>query len=506
MEQSLRAEKVKSNLTASFFVLAVATTGVLFAIGIVTCYTPLQDTIPAFVLCAAAAAGLYCLVQRFGELFTSKRLFLFAAVLFAVLILLQLRLGYSLQVNPSWDPGGVYISAKEYVLRGKIITHEHYFDRFSNNTGLFSIEVLYFKLLSMLGLDIVPYQGTVLNLVITDAAIFFMFLFVRKVWGNQKAAVYLIISFFFTPYILYMPILYSDTVSMLFITLACYLFACVCHQKKRWVQAVLLVLISLVLAFGTKVKGSVAILLVALLLYVIFNFGVKRMLVTGLLLLLPFFIYSNVHEIAMEKLHVYTADKEIYEFPLEYWFYLGIDTPGGFSDPIFQEVYAQKTLEGKKETARAGITEMMRAYTPATFADHVFRKAKYTYNDGTYFVCSYLQKQPLQYSTLQAYFHVDGEKVEYYRSFANAYHYLILLLLIAGMFIGFKRRRFDMETMLFTAVFGISLFLFFWETISRYLLNFTPLMIALAGNALFTIGDWLKKKLEPVKKPSLKKR
>lgn len=494
MKQALRTDKIKSWFMAAFFILTFATTGVFFAIGILTVYTPALYTISAFILFVAAGAGLYYLVWRFGDLITTKRLFLFAGVLLAVLAAIQLRLGYSLQVNPTWDPGGVYISAKEYVTRGRIITHEHYFDRFSNNTGLFCIEVVYFKLLTLLRLEIVPYHGTILNVLITDAAIFFMFLFVRRIWGNQKAVVYLIISFFFTPYVLYMPILYSDTVSMLFIALACYLFACFLQQKKPWRQVLLLIGNSLVLSFGTKVKGTVAILLVSFLLYMIFNFGIRRILAAALLLIVPFFAYSKVHEVAMEQLHVYTADKKLYEFPLEYWFYLGIDTPGGFSDPIFQEVYAEKTLEGKKETARAGIARIAGKYTPASFADHVLRKMKYTYNDGSYFIGSYLQREPLQYSRLQDYFLINSGSSVLYRSIANGYHYLILLLLMIGMLFGFRRKRFDFETMLYTAVFGISFFLFFWETISRYLLNFTPIMIVLAGNTLFVLGNWAQKK------------
>lgn len=491
MEQSLQPEKIKSGLTATFFLLAVAIAGVLFAIGILTVTTPLWLTIPAFLFVAGGAAMLCCFVLKYQQAITAKRLFIFAGLAFAVLMAVQLRLSYSLQVVPSWDPGGVYISAREYVTRGKIITHVHYFDRFSNNTGLLCIEILYFKALTLLGLEIVPFHGTVLNIFITDAAIFFMFLFVRRIWGNPKAAVYLMISFFFTPYILYMPILYSDTVSMLFVALACYLFACFLQEKRRCRQALLLVLISLDLSFGTKVKGTVAILLVALLLYAAFHFGFKRILAVVLLLIIPFVAYSAVHEYAMEKLHVYTQDRETYKFPLEYWFYLGIDTPGGFSDPIFQEVYAQQTYIGKQEAARAGIKKLWEAYTPATFADHIFRKAKYTYNDGAYFIGNYLQRQPQQDSRLQAFLFTNSEKSVYYRSFANAYHYLLLLLLIFGMFHGCRRRKFDVETMLFTALFGVVLFLFFWETISRYLLNFTPIMIALAGNSLMQIGTWL---------------
>ncbi len=495
-----KESKARAFLTKAFFAVCLLTLGSFYIIGMIN-MTPSRGWLAAIFGVAFAALGLLIgfLIHRNADKITNRKLIILSAVAAVMLVFLQVMTIYYLSVEPSWDFGGVFVSAREYVERGRIITHEHYFERFSNNTGILAIEIVFFKLLNLLGIPVQYYHGSFLNILFIDAAVLFMLLFVRKVWGNARALMFLIIAFCFTPYILYAPIYYTDSISMIFISLPLYLFACALKCGKTWQKIVLLVSISLLLSMGTKTKGTVAILLVALLIYIIFNFDIKKIIASILLLVIPFLGFSLTFDYAIEAKGIIKKENiEQIKFPPEYWLYMGLntETSGGFNQSDFDEIYAAESYSERQEIARAGISERLSDFGFAGILGHIADKAAYTYRDGTYFISVMLSRQPLKDLRLLQIFRMDGQNSFIYYAWADAYHAVILALLITGMILGLRKRGFDITAMLYTALFGLALFLMIWETRSRYIFNYTPIMLALAGNSILEIFEFIKTKIK----------
>lgn len=483
-----------------FFLLALVTTGVFFLLGAVDALLPqhLYTGWYALPLLAVLALLVY-LLGRCGRTVSGKQLLIVSVTAFVLLIALQLVSADVFLQEPAWDPGGVFISAKEYVEQGKIITHEHYFDRFPNNCGLLAFEVLLFKMFRILGIPITMYAASLVNLLFTDVALLFMLLFVRKVWGNKKALLFVILSFCFTPFILYIPVVYSDTMSMVFITLPLYLFACMLKQHSWKLRLVQLLSISVLLLCGTKIKGSVGILLVALLFYLLTRWKLQRFLAALLVVLIPFAGLSYAFDAVMKRTGVVTSRQDEFRFPSEYWVYMGLQGKGGFLMEDFERVYAEPDYASKQQEAREGISERLAEYGIPGFLDHIVAKAKYTYGDGTYFAGVKLAKAPAKSTGLHEIFTSAGNQYLHYRSAANAFQVLLLLLLVLGLIRGIRKRRFDMEALLYLALFGLSLFLLIWETRSRYLINFAPLMLALMSKSLLDTGRDLRRLIGKMK-------
>lgn len=477
-----------------FFVLATAITGVFFVIGILDALLPQHLTTGWYALpLLALLVLLCCFIGRRGCTVSGRQLLILSAVGFTLIFALQLAAASVFEQEPAWDPGGVFVSAKEYVERGKIITHEHYFDRFTNNCGLLAVEVLFFKVFQYTGIPITLYTASLVNILFTDAALLFMLLFVRKVWGNKKALVYMVLTVCFIPYVLYVPVMYTDTMSMVFVTLPLYLFACMLRQPSWKLRLLQLFSISLLLLCGTKIKGSVGILLVALVFYMLLRFKLRRFLAALLVVLIPFLGLSLGFDAVMKRTGVITEHQEEFQFPSEYWIYMGLSGRGGFHNEDFQLVYKEPDYASKQQAAREGIAKRLSEFDAAGFVSHIVGKAQYTYGDGTYFVGVKLSKAPVRSTFLHEIFASDGEHYLHFRSAGNAFQVLLLLLLVMGMIRGIGKRRFDMEALLYLSLFGLSLFLMIWETRSRYLINFTPLMLALMSKGLLDTGKDLRR-------------
>lgn len=490
------AEKGKSLLTRVFFAVTLLFLTPLFLCGIFGLSRIWFLSLCFGLLVAVCAGVLVFLVLKHGESLTEKRFVILCISMFVLLVAIQLVLARSLAVNPSWDFGGVYISAKEYVTQGRLITHKQYFARFSNNCGLMMLEILYFSILNALHIPLDIFWGILLNLVFLNAAILFGILFCKRIWGIPRAVMALVISFFFLPYMLYTPIFYTDSLSALFVTLPLYLFARSFTARTTFRKGMLWISISLLLAYGYQMKGSVAILLIALLIYVVFRYKLKQILCIFLALLVPFLSFTAYFQWQVRDLGIIQTEVEdIYKFPSEYWIYMGLSYPGGFNNDDFEYMYGLPDYEARKQAGQEGIVRRIQEYGITGLADHLADKAQYTFQDGGYFIFSQLVRQPLKYSRWQELFTTEGRYYDFALSAASAYHYIILLLMLAGLVLRLRQKTFDVPAMLYAAVLGLSLFLMIWETRSRYLFNFTPIFIALAADALYRIGKLVQQKI-----------
>lgn len=487
MEKNLSAKLTRIPIVG-FYILALLTTGTLLVIGVIgtRIYSGTRLVLFLTFTFIAAAAAFLCI--RFKESLTDKKLLFIGILCFAALALLQVESAFMLAQNPAWDMGGVYTSALEWVTENKIVTHMNYFDRFPNNAGLFVIEAVFFRLLNLFGAAPSLFLASLLNLLFTDLGILFMVLFVRKCWGNSRALFYLFISMCFLPYILYIPVIYTDTFSLPFVTLPLLLFAYSQKQDRKIFSTLMLIPISLILSFGAKVKGNVIILFIAFFVYMLCKYPLKQWLTAILTFIVPFFLFSSLFDTAVLNDGIVTQYSDIYKYPASSWIYMGLKSPGGYNGEDSTYIHSFPNYQSKQDAANYGIKQRLSEYGISGFAGHIFKKAKYTFGEGTYFAGVKLGKDPVNPDNgWYSHFSYDGTKNSLYYDFSNAMQAAVLLLLIAGLVMGLFKKSFDMSSLLYMAFFGLSIFLMIWETRSRYLINFSPIMLALADDSLFKL-------------------
>lgn len=105
----------------------------------------------------------------------------------------------------------------------------------------------------------------------------------------------------------------------------------------------------------------------------------------------------------------------------------------------------------------------------------------YTWGDGTYYISKKLARSPRNTNNLISdIFREGGKYNKIYEWIADILHLTMLFLLLIG---AFMTRKDNNNIMLICklAIIGVFTFFLFWETRSRYLLNYTPVIYVLSG-------------------------
>lgn len=443
----------------------------------------------------AAIVGLGCaLVYHFRSRITARSVWLLLAIGLFGMALLQYKFATLFMVEPVGDFNGIFMSAIEYATTGKLESFPHYFEQFPNNWGLLVWFIGYFRLLFHLGMTAVSdflRAGVILNCVVIDTSVLLLVAFCKKVWGCSAALIALGLSLLFTPFYLYVPIFYTDTMSLIFPPLALLLLYTAQHRSGRVPQLLLYLLLGVVLAFGSKVKGNLMVLLVAFIIYLLFQIPFRRGICCILALVVSFGCFSAAFDTAVEHSNIVDMESiDTYQFPKEFWLYMGLSNPGGFNGEDFDTIRFKTSIEEKRETARAGIQRRLHNYGVRGLFSHLTTKLGYTYGDGGYYICQQLQDSPLKRTKLSEYVYANQPNSYVYLSIAGGYHFLLGLILLAGLLTGLvKKRNFSFSSLCYLVLLGVFLFLMIWETRSRYWLNVTPVMLILCAVQLNYLFD-----------------
>ena len=127
-------------------------------------------------------------------------------VLIGIFAIICIIIAQIFKVNPSWDMGEVYKIAVN------IVETENpdllYLYKFPNNVGVTGVYTIIFGISNAIGITDYVNVATIFNSIIVIACVILMYLIVRKLYGNKKALMILIISIFTTPLYLYAAIYY----------------------------------------------------------------------------------------------------------------------------------------------------------------------------------------------------------------------------------------------------------------------------------------------------------
>ena len=444
----------------------------------------------------AAIVGLGCyLIYRWQARITSRMVFGFVALGLCCMALVQYKLATLFMVDPTWDFGAVFTSAVEFATTGTLETYPHYFEQFPNNWGLMACLTLFFRMLFHLGITATSdflRAGVILNCVVIDASVVLLIIFCKKVWGNAAALIALGLNLLFTPFYLYVPIFYTDAMSLLFPPLALLLLYAAQHCNARWTQLLLYLLLGIVLSLGAKIKGSLAVLLIAFVVYLFLQVPFRRSICGILALVISFGCFSAAFDARIKRSNMVNMDViDAYQFPKEFWLYMGLNNPGGFNSEDFTTICAEPTMEEKRTVAQEGIQQRLQDYGVSGLFRHLTQKLGYTFGDGGYFIWAQLHRSPLKATALSDYFYAERPNNYIYLSISGGYHFLLGLIMIVGLLIGvIKETDFSFASLCYLILLGIFLFLMLWETRSRYLFNVTPVMLIACTAQLSRLFGW----------------
>lgn len=488
--QKLEGAKIKNPVLYRIFNAVFIA---VFVLIILLCIFANTNTFAAFRwywLLLAAAAGVavvFAISRLWNKLppFSKTAEVITVCAMLAVLIAAQGFVGYKLRVMPTatWDFGLVFNYASDYVNTGAL--PDDYFLRCTNNTGVYALFCGFFSLLKVFGISDFTLPSMVLNIFAIDLSILLLYFCGRRLFGTKRAVFLLLCCYFTLPFLLYVPVYYTDTLTLPFPigVVLLWLRARAHWREGRTRKAYGLFLAATALAaVGSLLKMSVIIVWVAIAIdLAIFLHNKKRfiMLLVGALLATGLVLGGNAGLRNIPMLPKYDYSKGM---PLNLWVYMGFKGGGGYNDEAFQLALTKDTKAERQQLINEYLADELYKKGPLGTAQYLGTKLSFTFGDGTYFAASKLDRNPAQPNALHEFVVHTGRYFVpvAYAAFA-AEMAMLIWLTIAAVKSFFRKNQ--ALTFVRVAIFGLTLFLLVWETRSRYLINFLPLFLLAAAEA-----------------------
>ena len=418
----------------------------------------------------------------------SKSLKLISVLSFICLIVLQLFFAHFFKVNPTWDFGKVYDEAVDLSLKFRQID-PYFYLHCPNNLPILLVFTGLFKIFRFIGLVDLLTPLILINLGVIIVSVFVMYLLIKDMYGIQRATLFSLLALLITPFYAYTTIVYTDTLGMIFPILSLYLYAKIYKSNQyEWVKIIML---GFVLGVGSLFKTHAAIVLVAILIHYLMT-SKPRFIKFSLTMLFPVTLVLISYQIITKPL-IPISSTEV-GFPKTHWIMMGLKGNGGFDDDdtnmtrfLKDSGYSNNQIQ--QEHLRI-MKERLTEYGGRGFLEHLNNKLNFTWSDGTYFAPEKLKREPLTENSYQDY--IFGDKNEVYLYFSQMVHVAIQFLVLMSA-IAILKKKDGFESVVTISLFGVILFLLIWETRSRYLMIYLPVIVFLASHGFGVLLECFEK-------------
>ncbi len=425
------------------------------------------------VLAILVVAGAY-ICQRFKYNRIIPVLFCIVLIFLQAVAIHYLSVKYYVE---TWDMGVVYNAAEYYVTNGSFDMGKYdYFLWFPNNSPLYNMFVLLFKIFSLLGITNTALALNIFNSVLLVISAWFVEKTVQVFIGKEYTGTGFMFCVALCPFSLYAVLAYTDTFSMVFLSAALYFYARAIKDKGNYF--VNLTAFALCTAYGSSLKVSVLILAVAAVIDIVLKHnGLRRTLVSLLLVAAVSFggfaVFKTAHENS-PFLPDYDYD---YTIPYTHWVMMGLNGLGGYNDDDYQNITLQ--YPDKETRQQANIEEIIHRIEEkgaAGMVDHLKNKLSFIYSEGTFGACYKLDRAVVRPNGLHEYIIYLGSRFSLLGNYSLALFMMMLVFITFAVFMGIKNKD-TSAVMPAISLVGVTIFLLMWEARARYILNFLPIFI-----------------------------
>ncbi|KPL59273.1 glycosyltransferase family 39 protein [Rossellomorea vietnamensis] len=387
--------------------------------------------------------------------------------LLGVSVVLQTVVIRELSVTPSWDFGAVVNSAKLFVESGEM---SEYFSLYPNN-------ILLACILALIGNIFTPELLTfqVFNVIVITLSQYLIYRIATKVAGAPVGIVSLLVSVLFFPYIFFAPIVYTDTISLIFLLLPLHILV---DKNGDFRGNIFIVsMASILFSFGMLLKGSLVIFVIAIAI-VLFLYQKKWRKLYFIIPLLVLLIVKSLFNSAIY--HYGILDKAMVEeksMPVTHWIVMGQNKNklGKYAEDDVVWTKELLTKYPRETVSQIHYQELKNRISEKGIKGNIafnIEKIGHTWTDGTYYSLNKLRRipdHPEHFTHLTT--DTPGHLIQ---GHARVQHLMLLIGLL--LFLRLKNKD-SFTTFSMLSVIGFFLFFIIWETRSRYLVSLTPLMI-----------------------------
>ena len=433
------------------------------------------------LLCTALALGallgVWRLIKRFEPALV-RHARAVTAVFLVVMTIAQMVLGLRLRYAPVFDIDAIFGGAVQWVETGSFPSYYDYYYTFFNNFGGLRFMYWVLRLADALGIRDWYLAATAANCALSLLTMFAAGQAAKKLLGVRGQMMAYAMFALSPPFYFIAPAFYTDALSMPFPILSYWLWLIAKDRPRRRDRLMLYALMGLAVSLGAQIKATVLIVFIAIVLESIWRGQWKRTAAIALIGAVVLLAGQAGLEHAIFQ-HLDRARSEQERVPVLHWVMMGLDGNGMYdpADYAFTESFTDK--EAKSAAIKQEIKNRIRALGPEGLLRHLGQKGVILFGDGTYGLSDCLGGEPLTQSRLREWVLPGGTYNGIYKHICTGILLAVYLLLIAAALCDGPQPD---EGMLIPrlAVFGLVLFLLFWEARWRYFSNFIPLIFLCA--------------------------
>lgn len=428
-------------------------------------------------------------------------------VLRIISLIVMLKFAFSLEVDFSWDWGVLTKSAYIYGTDGTL-DKVHYYARYPNNRFWLLCLIFLFKVVKLfihdVDITVFKHATMIASVILLQIAIEFIYRAAKLIYSNKKALLTGITAVLFLPFYLYSGFFYTDTPSILLISVMLFLYFKILNTQSKKFQIFLCILLGLVGAVTYFVKVIAIIVFAAILIGIIFTKITPKQFICFLLisvttLALTVKAVSLVTEPIYEKnFGITEKTDEKYEFPPTHWVMMGLGY-GGYSQEDVDFTASFDTYDEKKDANINEIKNRFNNYGTFGFLKHTFvDKVTRTFANCTLAGDDYsCRKSVHPNGIISRIFTAKGDLHSICLTYSWSYYIIMLIGIIFSAIESLRKNNSKQNQWLLAcriAFFGIFAFMLIWECNSRYLYVFAPVMILLEADGLSSLTDFIRKR------------
>ncbi len=413
-----------------------------------------------------------------------------------------------IQIRHSWDWGYILDWITSYGKTGKLGSLT-YFARYPNNQAWLLFMMKYIDFFKLFGIKItgafVDRAAAALSLCFTQITIFLIYETSRKIFGSEiKSLAAGIAAVCALPFHMYARFAYTDTVSMMLGIFAVYMYECLKSNPKKHLKIIEIIALALSAALIFKIKILVFILIIGIFIETLLSVKDYKKTAAAVLAVVILFAGFNAALSAVVSKNLPISDEmtDENEFPPTHWVMMGLKGVGCFDQDDVDFSQNAGNYHEKLNAEIEVIKQRVSDFGAAGLLNHIFNvKMVHVWGTSLFGANDYATRNAVFGSSLFVRLFKPGGDLTW---ISDSVTWIYYYLLIAGIFLepvlSFRRSGRKQKCIaLRYAVFGVSLFMLFWECNTRYLFPFLPVMIILS----FRGWDLLNGKISELKGRSL---
>ncbi len=485
------SEKVKNILAAALTALTLFITAVCFFCTLSHIGVKAQSNPMLYIGAVAAGTLFLCaaiiLLYKAVDRLSRKGLIILCAAVFGFIIFAEAVVVLNFQSVPMTDSYRCIDLAMSFAdgdLNSVGTDYEYvgYFMNYSNNNMFIFVLTLFYKAASFFGIKNYIFASFVLNALAVFAGIGLMFLAATRLAGLRKAVKMLILCALNPVFYLYVPWIYTISLSFPFmagIVLLCAEIYKAKSVKRRAVYSSALGAVS-ALAFLLRVTSVFPVIAFAAVLVLNVRASreyLKKAAQIAVLFAAAFLVvYAPVKSLANKPFESTLK----YNFPVTHWIMMGLHGDGKFNMADSAFTHSFETKEEKEQANIMRIKQSLSEYAPLGLFAHMMKKTAVTWSDGTN---GYTWRLKINKNYTGLYSYVAGEKKEplmFYSQIFRSATYLFMIICLVKLLMVKNRCKSRLLPMAIT-MFGAFLFYAAWEAKAEYSTPFLPIMILMAS-------------------------